>query len=282
VVRDILHSPEQENQLKKAWFPILWAPNSRLFGIIPLKNQLPFPETADIETSSAEYANRFSGEIGEWFLKVQEAATLDMLASYQGAKILDVGGGHGQLTGALIRNHYLVTILGSSMECKARVQDYLNQEKCFFKIGNILDLPFEDQEFEVVISYRLLAHVNRWQEFINELTRVAAKTVIIDYPEARSFNAFTPYLYNYKKNIEGNTRQYTIFRQADLLPVFNANDFILETEFAEFFLPMVFHRKLNSLRISSSIEVIFRVLGLTRLFGSPKILKFVRGGINLR
>lgn len=39
-----------------------------------------FPETADIETASNDYALRFSGEIGAWLLKVQEEATLRMLA----------------------------------------------------------------------------------------------------------------------------------------------------------------------------------------------------------
>ncbi|NEO49979.1 MAG: class I SAM-dependent methyltransferase, partial [Moorea sp. SIO4A3] len=57
-----------------------------------------FPETADIETSSEDYASRFAGEIGAWLLKVQEDATLKMLTPYPKATILDVGGGHGQLT----------------------------------------------------------------------------------------------------------------------------------------------------------------------------------------
>jgi hypothetical protein len=29
-----------------------------------------FPETADIETSSDDYARRFAGKIGAWFLHV--------------------------------------------------------------------------------------------------------------------------------------------------------------------------------------------------------------------
>lgn len=236
-----------------------------------------YPETADIETSSEEYASRFSGEVGEWFLKVQEEATLNMLAPYKRVKILDVGGGHGQLTGALIRNNYQLTVLGSAETCKARIQNYLDNENCSFKVGNILDLPFEDQEFDIVISYRLLAHVNQWQKYLGELTRVASKSVIIDYPEFRSFNAFTPYLYGYKKSIEGNTRNYTIYRESDLLTVFQANNFSRAAKFAEFFFPMVLHRKLNSLRLSSAGETITRFFGLTSLFGSPIILRFVRG-----
>jgi 2-polyprenyl-3-methyl-5-hydroxy-6-metoxy-1,4-benzoquinol methylase len=235
-------------------------------------------EAADIETSSEEYASRFSGTIGEWFLKVQEEATLNMLASYGEATILDVGGGHGQLTGALIDQGFSVTVLGSAEVCKARIQNYIDNHKCSYKVGNILDLPYGDQEFDVVISYRLLAHVENWHKFLTELTRVASKTVIIDYPEARSFNVLTPILYNFKKNLEGNTRTYKIFRESDLLQIFNSRNFYRESRFAEFFLPMVLHRKLNSFKLSSSVEMGFRFLGLTTFLGSPIILKVDRGG----
>ncbi|WP_264320756.1 hypothetical protein [Zarconia navalis] len=35
-----------------------------------------FPEIADIETASENYANRFAGEIGKWFLRIQAEAIL--------------------------------------------------------------------------------------------------------------------------------------------------------------------------------------------------------------
>lgn len=241
------------------------------------RNRPSFPETADIETSSEEYARRFSGEVGEWFLKIQEEVTLKMLAPYASANILDVGGGHGQLTSALIDNNFHTTILGSAEICKTRIENYLEDPRCSFKVGNILEMPFNDQEFEVVISYRLLAHVNKWKEFLAELTRVASQAVIIDYPELRSLNALTPYLFEYKKKIEGNTRQYNIFRESDLAKVFKSRGFIQASKSAEFFIPMVLHRKLNSPRFSSTIEDLSRSLGLTGVFGSPIILKLIRG-----
>ena len=56
-----------------------------------------FPETADVETSSEDYARRFSGRVGEYFLEVQARAALDLLVPWPGARVLDVGGGHGTL-----------------------------------------------------------------------------------------------------------------------------------------------------------------------------------------
>jgi 2-polyprenyl-3-methyl-5-hydroxy-6-metoxy-1,4-benzoquinol methylase len=241
-----------------------------------LSSYSPYPETADIETSSEEYASRFRGEIGAWFLKVQEEATLNMLVPYKEARILDVGGGHGQLTGALIEQNYSVTVLGSAEICKARIQRYVNSKKCTFKVGDILNLPFDDRDFDVVISYRLLSHVEQWQKFLSELTRVASKSVIVDYPEIRSFNALTPYLFDIKKDIEGNTRTYQIFREADILNIFNSRSFARGSRFAEFFLPMVLHRKINSLGFSASFEAFLRFLGLTNIFGSPIILRVDR------
>ena len=49
----------------------------------------------DVETASDDYARRFSGPVGEWFLDVQERACLDLLRPWRGGTVLDVGGGHG-------------------------------------------------------------------------------------------------------------------------------------------------------------------------------------------
>lgn len=235
-----------------------------------------FPETADIETSSDDYARRFAGGVGEWFLRVQEQATLRMLATYPNATVLDVGGGHGQLTDGLLRNGFQVTVLGSSEECRARIRAYLEAGQVAFKVGNILDMPYPDRAFDVVVSYRLLPHVTRWEEFLAEMARVARKAVVLDYPEARSINYLAPRLFRLKKRLEANTRRFTCFREAELLGIFEALGFRSAHRFPEFFLPMVLHRALKQPALSAAAERFFRLTGLTGLFGSPVILKVVR------
>ena len=237
-----------------------------------------FPETADIETSSDDYARRFDGKVGEWFLKVQEQATLEMLAPYPNATVLDVGGGHGQLTDGLVRSGCRLTVLGSSEECRARIQPYVEAGRADFKVGNILDMPYPDQAFDVVVSYRLLPHVTRWQEFLAELARVAKKAVVVDYPEVRSINYAAPYLFRFKKQLEGNAREFTCFRERELLRILNELGFRAAARFPQFFVPMVLHRKLKQPGLSAAAERFFRLTGLTGLFGSPVILKVVRGG----
>ncbi|RMF03783.1 MAG: class I SAM-dependent methyltransferase [Chloroflexi bacterium] len=238
-----------------------------------------FPETADIETSSEDYARRFSGNVGRWFLEIQERATLDMLAALPQAKtILDVGGGHGQLAPALVNAGYNVTILGSDAICKKRVANLVDRGQCKFEVGNILDLPYPDQSFDVVISYRLLPHVTRWQEYLAELSRVARTAVLLDYPEVRSINYISPLLFTVKKNLEGNTRPFTCFKAKELAAEFKKHGFMASKRYPEFFLPMVLHRKLNTVGISSVLERLCRIIGLTGWLGSPVILQVIREG----
>ncbi|MGF1524779.1 MAG: class I SAM-dependent methyltransferase [Leptolyngbyaceae cyanobacterium] len=232
-----------------------------------------FPETADIETSSDNYASRFAGAIGAWFLRVQEVATLRMLAAHPQASVLDVGGGHGQLTEALIRHGYQVTVLGSSEVCKNRIQPFLNQDLCQFQVGNVLDLPYADQTFDVVISYRFLAHVTQWQTFLAELGRVAKQAVVVDYPTVRSINSIAPLLFKLKKSVEGNTRPFICYQEEEITSYCHSINLVPSDRYAQFFWPMALHRMLKSASISSALEDSARLPGLTAFLGSPVILK---------
>lgn len=237
---------------------------------------ITFPETADIETSSDDYATRFAGEVGAWFLQVQEQATLRLLAAYPGARVLDVGGGHGQIAEPLARHGYDVTVTGSDAVCSARIQPLVDAGQVRFEVANVLDLPYSDRDFDVVVSYRLLPHVEQWQAFLAELTRVARQAVVVDYPEVRSANAIAPLLFPLKKQLEGNTRTYTTFRRRELLDAFAAHGFREGARYPEFFFPMVVHRKLEKPGLSAVLENASRAVGLTGWLGSPVILKLVR------
>ncbi|MCI0439108.1 MAG: class I SAM-dependent methyltransferase [Chloroflexi bacterium] len=235
-----------------------------------------FPETPDIETSSDGYARRFSGAVGAWFLRVQEDATLDMLSPYIGGSVLDLGGGHGQLTGALVSGGYSVTVLGSAEVCGNRVQRFVDGGLCSFHVGNLLELPYPEGAFDVAIGFRLISHVVQWEQLVSEMARVARKAIVIDYPSTKSLNYFTPLLFKLKKRLEGNTRDYISFNEGRLFAEFGAHGYLLRERYPQFFLPMFLHRAVKSPAISSGAEKPFRKLGLTRLFGSPVIAKFVR------
>ena len=232
-----------------------------------------YSQKADIETSSEDYAKRFSGKIGEYFLSVQSVITLKLLKKWANAKVLDVGGGHAQLAVPLIENGFNVTIAGSDESCRKRLDKFFPQSSFQFYTGNLLKLPFDDKSFDVVTSIRLLTHEVNWKLQISELCRVAKYAVIVDYPDIRSFNILYDLLFTMKKKFEKNTRTYRNFSRKEIMEEFRKNNFRSVIIKPEFFLPMVVHRAIKNVPILKSAEKLFSVLGLTKLFGSPVILR---------
>jgi 2-polyprenyl-3-methyl-5-hydroxy-6-metoxy-1,4-benzoquinol methylase len=233
-------------------------------------------EHADVETSSEAYARRFTGPVGAWFLATQEAATVRMLAPYRGASILDVGGGHGQVTEALVAHGYRVTVLGSAPSCRQRIERFVSTGACAFDVGSLLDLPYRGRSYDVVLSYRLLPHVADGSRLLRELARVADRAVLIDVPSRHSLNCLAPWLFEVKKRIEGNTRSFALFDERAVVAVAASTGFAAADRHAQFFLPMALHRLLGAPRFSSAAECVLRVVGATERFGSPVIMKFVR------
>jgi len=241
------------------------------------KAEMTYPETADIETSTDEYANRFAGACGEWMLEVQEKRTIAQLAKHPEIRtVLDVGGGHGQLAHPLVRNGYSVTVLGSDASCAHRIQSLINAESCRFEVGNVIALPYSDKSFDAVVSFRLVTHCERWPQLIAELCRVANHTVTVDYPTSTSLNAIAPLFFKAKKSFEKNTRTWTLFTHRQIRDEMRKHGFTCERRAGQFFFPMVVHRMLKARGVSASLEAITRAFGLNYALGSPVIATFVR------
>jgi SAM-dependent methyltransferase len=235
-------------------------------------------EEADQETASSDYARRFAGAVGAWFLEVQSRTVLDLLAPWPRARVLDVGGGHGQLTGALLAAGHAVTVYGSSPSAiSAAVAEKARAHRLAFAAGDLLHAPFPDRHFDAVLSFRLLPHVERVRELIAELARLALSAVIVDYPTRRSVNALSGALFGLKKGVEGNTRPFTVFRDAEITEPFAARGFRPTARRPQFFFPMAVHRALGSAPLARGLEGAARATGLLRALGSPVVLRLERG-----
>ena len=235
-----------------------------------------FLETPDIESSTEDYATRFSGPIGEYLLSVQTAMTLECLASETGRTVLDVGGGHAQLALPLVENNYQVTVTGSDESCRNLLDQRLEPSRFTFEICDMLALPYDNDSFDFVLAFRMLPHVNRWQQLMAEMCRVARRAVIFDYPDIRSSNVLYDLLFNFKKKYEKNTRTFTLFNRAEIAGVLEEHNFSSPQFKPQFFLPMVIHRSLKQVQLSTGMEQLCRALLLTRFFGSPVIVKSVK------
>jgi 2-polyprenyl-3-methyl-5-hydroxy-6-metoxy-1,4-benzoquinol methylase len=230
-------------------------------------------EDADVVTSSAAYARRFAGPVGSWFLEVQARITLELLRGWPGASVLDVGGGHGQLLGPLLDAGHDVTVYGSAEVCRQRIEGRLDGARARFEAGELLRARWPAGAFDVVLCYRLLPHVAAWRDLVDELCRLARRAVLVDYPTRRSLNAAAAPLFAAKKGVEGDTRPFTVFRDADVVGAFAARGFSPTARRPEFFLPMALHRVLEAVPLSRAMEAAARGVGLVRALGSPVILR---------
>ena len=233
----------------------------------------------DIASSTEGYAGRFAGPVGQYLLRVQEQAIIEMLErAPKKGRVLDVGGGHCQLTQLLLDRGYEVVLHGSSEQSFARANKLglLQHPRLSTVISPLEQLPFEDREFDIVVAIRMLAHIDEWERFLSELGRVARTEVIVDFASLYTLNIFTPILFRLKKRIEKNTRSYLCQSATEVGNTLKQAGFNRLYSRAQFFLPMGLHRALKNVPLSEKLERLSESAGATRLLGSPVIVGAVR------
>lgn len=230
----------------------------------------------DIHSSGSGYQTRFSGQTGKWFLHVQGRCVQLQSRCVGEKRVLDVGGGHGQLIPYYLAEKFKVTVFGSTGSPRECIEEYITSKAIDWVEGSLLQLPFGNKSYPLVVSIRLCAHMRNTQLWVSELCRVASDTVIIDASMWLSFNILTNILFPLKKAFEPNTREYKMFTRNALTNMFRQAGFYLDQCEKQFFFPMAFHRKLNNALQSDQIEGICKRMGATSMFGSPAIMRFRR------
>ncbi len=224
---------------------------------------------ADLDPSTERYAARFAGPVGEWMLARQTEALMRFVAPWPGATVLDVGGGHGQTAAPLLAAGYDVTVLASSEAALGRAAALPGVKTA---IGPLTDPPFPERCFDIVVSFRMMAHIGDWRRYLAGLARTARHEVIVDFPIPGSANALEPLLFRLKKRLEGDTRRYAMMRRDEVRETFEGLGFKSVTSVGQFVLPMVLHRLLNMPKASETLEKVCAELGLLNLTGSPVVM----------
>lgn len=236
-----------------------------------------FPEFGDEAAATEDYARRFAGSVGAYFLDVQATVLREMVAPWPNGSVLDVGGGHGQVAEALVGSGRPLTVASSLGAEHTRVVGRVAAGEVAFARCDLGALPFENQAFDVVIAIRMLAHVADWPAFLAELARVARHAVIVDFAERRSVNAASAAFFGLKKAVEKNTRPFHLHRRAEIVDTLGACGFTAPFTRPQFVLPMALHRALGKASWSRAAENGLSGAGLRR-FGSPVLLRMTRGG----
>lgn len=239
------------------------------------RNEAGF-ETPDIHSSSPSYAQRFSSGAGRWFLDIQNQATTALLDDRIFDSVLDVGGAHCQNLQFLLRDYREVTVIGSDNVFPDLLRPFIEEKRVTFKSAPLTQTGLAERSFDLVLSYRILTHMQDWKLFVAELCRLAKHTVMIDFPVRAGVNIFSEKFFFIKKVIEGNTRPYTLFQEEEVCREFQNCGFVLHSRRAQFFWPMAMHRLHGSARFGKLLEGLPAAIGLTKRLGSPVIARFDR------
>ncbi len=89
-----------------------------------------------------------------------------------GDKVLDIACGSGYGSNMLAENGAQVWAGDMDASAVALAREKYNKNNLVFKRMDATELPFEDNKFDVVVSFETIEHIENYKKFINELKRV--------------------------------------------------------------------------------------------------------------
>jgi ubiquinone/menaquinone biosynthesis C-methylase UbiE len=174
--------------------------------------------------------------VGYWLedtLNQQEACEnlvdklLEFISDKKG-KILDVGCGLGATTNHLLKYYPATNVVGINISQKQVERCRLNVPSCTFMVMNAVQMEFEDNSFDNIISVEAAFHFDTRNEFLQEAWRVlkpGGNLVLADiiFESTQWVGEWLVPLKNNLKNMEEykNTYLQTGFKQVELIDVTN-------------------------------------------------------------
>jgi SAM-dependent methyltransferase len=241
--------------------------------------------TPDVHTASPEYAKRFDGPVGEWMLDRQTVGLKDLLrymaeqSECARLRVLDVGGGHGQLTRTLLDAGHEVVVQGSSAVCFRHLRPaHPDLKSCV--ASSLWRLPFAEDSFDLVIGVRLLGHVRAWQALIAEMSRVSRRWVAVEFARTHGIFDMGPLgrgLFSLKRRIERTPRPFYSYSENVVAEALEECGLQVARVDAQFVLPVFLHRACARPRISAAIERALARAGAGNRVRSPVLMLAERG-----
>lgn len=238
--------------------------------------------TPDVHTASAKYVSRFNGPVGAWFLERQRHAFERLLieaASDRGGRplrVLDVGGGHGQVTGILLDHGHEVVVHGSREVCFDRIAPVYADHPGMtgFVTSSLWRLPFADRSFDMVIGIRLLGHVRAWRAMMAEMGRVSDRFLILEFARATDLGdgGLGRLWFRLKQRFEGTTRPFYSYDEEVLRKALTELEFQGRDSDAQYVVPMLLHRFFRSATLSRQAERLLGRAGAGLSWRSPVLL----------
>ena len=213
----------------------------------------------------------FSGPLGGFLKEHQEGILLGSLPPGPASEVLDVGAGTGRAAGAAQRLGARVVVLDASFPMLLAARDGLDGRVRAVR-GDAHGLPFRSRSFDAVVELRLLMHLSDWRRGIRDACRVAASTVIVDFPPCSSVAVLAPLLNRLIAIVRPTCRSYRVLSVRHVAEALRESGFRVVRSERQLMLPFAVHRAVNRVGASRAVEGFLRRFGLTRFLGAPATL----------
>jgi SAM-dependent methyltransferase len=125
-------------------------------------------------------------EPGRYIFSRQEKLIMDLVRPAAGESVLDVGCGSGNYLKLFLQKKCSLTGIDPSDAALASAKNKLSH-RCDLVRGNAVDLPFSDNEFDVVTLINNVRTLDDPQKIIAEAVRVSRSRVFIGFFNKHSF-----------------------------------------------------------------------------------------------
>jgi len=235
------------------------------------RDHYSYAHYADREVAEGFDALRFSGPIGQYLLRTQEALLIEALAPARGRQIVDVGTGTGRAAIGMAERGAQVIGLDASGEMLRVARARAQHAGVSIQLGlaDAHHLPLADRSVDGAVSLRVLMHALDWRQCVAELCRVARARVVVDFPARASAAALESAARHLRHRLGGRTEPYRVIAERDVRDAFAAHGYRVVIVRRQFVLPINLHKKIGRLDATLAIERGLSSLGLLRLLGSP-------------
>ncbi len=111
----------------------------------------------------------------------------ELVAASRAGTMLDVGCGEGFTIERLLRVNGHLSIQGLDADARALAEAKKKHPHIFFQLGDIGELPFDDERFELVLCLEVLEHLREPLPALEELRRVSSRHCVISVPNEPFF-----------------------------------------------------------------------------------------------
>ena len=128
------------------------------------------------------------GLIARWHLQSVMEVVYNLVAQTNPSSVLDAGCGEGFVADYMHNRDPSLQITG--IDYSPEAIEYAEAHfghAARFKIGSLLELPFDDNAFDTVVCSEVLEHVVEYEVAMRELKRVARQHVVISVPNEPYF-----------------------------------------------------------------------------------------------